>query len=142
MTNTLPDIKKEIILNAPIDKVWNLITTAEGFASWFMPITGELILEEGHTVQITSPFGDVAFKIVHIDAMNEITYSWDTEGWFATFELAEVDGGTKFTITHGGWGEPDTVVAKAGKTNSEIHTLMNGGWDMIVNFKLKMAAEM
>lgn len=141
MSNTLPDIKKEIILNTTKEKAWNLITTAEGFANWFMPITGEFKLEEGHTFQITSPFGLVEFKVLSFDPMNSITFNWDTEGWFATFELTEVDGGIKFDITHGGWGEPDTVIEKAGKTNAEIHSIMSPGWDMIVNFKLKMAAE-
>ncbi len=137
---TLPAIEKEVILSAPIEKVWNLITTAEGFEAWFMPITGEFKVEEGHAFQISSPFGLVEFKVLEVNAPNRIKFSWDTEGWYASCELEEVAEGTKFKLTHGGWGEADAIVEKAGKTNAEIHEIMSGGWDMILNFKLKMAA--
>ncbi|MCV5062958.1 SRPBCC domain-containing protein, partial [Escherichia coli] len=35
--NTLNDIKQTIVFNASIQKVWSVVSTAEGIASWFMP---------------------------------------------------------------------------------------------------------
>lgn len=35
--NKLPDITKSITLEAPIQKVWETVSTSEGIAKWFMP---------------------------------------------------------------------------------------------------------
>lgn len=34
---TLPDIRQTLVLNAPIQKVWDAVATSEGIAAWFMP---------------------------------------------------------------------------------------------------------
>ena len=34
--HTLPDIKQTIVLEAPIQKVWEKVSTAEGISAWFM----------------------------------------------------------------------------------------------------------
>ncbi len=41
--HTLTDIKQTIVFNASIQKVWNVVSTAEGIASWFMP--NDFVLE-------------------------------------------------------------------------------------------------
>ena len=51
--NTLNDIKQTIVFNAPIQKVWNVVSTAEGIASWFMPNDFELAV--GHEFHVQSP---------------------------------------------------------------------------------------
>ena len=43
---TLTEIRKTIVLNASIDKVWKSVATSEGIAAWWMPNTFEPIL--GH----------------------------------------------------------------------------------------------
>ena len=44
--NNVPDIKQTVIIQSPIQKVWETVTTSEGIASWFMPNDFELQL--GH----------------------------------------------------------------------------------------------
>lgn len=141
MIYNLPDIKKEVVLNAPIDKVWEFITTAENFASWFMPIKGEFKLERNYEFQIVSPFGPINLTLSHIDAPYKLTYTIKDIDWFATIELSNIDGNTRFNLTHGGWGKSDETFEKAGKSNKEVYGTMDVGWDLIVNFKLKMAIE-
>lgn len=34
---SLPDIRRTIVMNAPIGKVWEAVATSEGIAAWFMP---------------------------------------------------------------------------------------------------------
>lgn len=36
MASELPEICKTIVLNAPIEKVWKAVSTAEGIAGWWM----------------------------------------------------------------------------------------------------------
>lgn len=141
MTNNqsaLPDIVQTITVQAPIQRVWNYISTAEGIAEWFMP--SNFKAEEGFEFTIQSPFGPSPCKVIEVDEPFTIKFAWDTDGWVATFQLKEIENGTQFTVIHGGWKEADTIVAKAQKSQSEIRNTMNGGWVGIVK-KFKQVVE-
>lgn len=139
MENTLQDIKKTVILEAPIQKVWDTVSTAEGIASWFMP--NDFQPKVGHEFHVQSPFGPSPCKVTELDAPHRLSFSWDTDGWFISFLLKEVDGKTEFTLIHGGWKEPDTILPKPNEKSSVIRDRMNQGWEQIVNQGLKKAVE-
>jgi uncharacterized protein YndB with AHSA1/START domain len=139
MENTLQDIKKTIILEAPIQNVWDTVSTAEGIASWFMP--NDFQPKVGHEFHVQSPFGPSPCKVTELDAPHRLSFSWDTDGWFISFLLKEVDGKTEFTLIHGGWKEPDTILTKPNEKSSVIRDRMNHGWEQIVNQGLKKAVE-
>jgi uncharacterized protein YndB with AHSA1/START domain len=139
MENTLQDIKKTVILEAPIQKVWDSVSTAEGIASWFMP--NDFQPKVGHEFHVQSPFGPSPCKVTELDAPHRLSFSWDTDGWFISFLLKEVDGKTEFTLIHGGWKEPDTILTKPNEKSSVIRDRMNHGWEQIVNQGLKKAVE-
>ncbi|KGR77901.1 hypothetical protein CD29_13510 [Ureibacillus manganicus DSM 26584] len=136
--NTLPDIIQSIFVEAPIQKVWNYISTAEGISEWFMP--NDFKAEEGYEFTIQSPFGPSPCKVIEVNEPNTIKFEWDTDGWVATFKLQEVENGTEFTVIHGGWKEGEAIVPKAQRTNSEIRDTMNAGWAGIVK-KFKQVIE-
>lgn len=136
--NNVPDIKQTVIIQSPIQKVWETVTTSEGIASWFMPNDFELQL--GHEFHVQSPFGPSPCKVIEIDAPNRLTFSWDTDGWFVTFILKDLGDKTEFTLIHGGWKEADAIVPKAGEKASNIREKMNQGWAGIVN-KLRKLIE-
>ena len=139
MENTLQDIKKTVILEAPIQKVWDTVSTAEGIASWFMP--NDFQPKVGHEFHVQSPFGPSPCKVTELDAPHRLSFNWDTDGWFISFLLKEVDGKTEFTLIHGGWKEPDTILTKPNEKSSVIRDRMNHGWEQIVNQGLKKAVE-
>ncbi|MFS0604515.1 SRPBCC family protein [Peribacillus frigoritolerans] len=139
MENTLQDIKKTVILEAPIQKVWDTVSTAEGIASWFMP--NDFQPKVGHEFHVQSPFGPSPCKVTELDPPHRLSFSWDTDGWFISFLLKEVDGKTEFTLIHGGWKEPDTILTKPNEKSSVIRDRMNHGWEQIVNQGLKKAVE-
>ncbi len=136
--NNVPDIKQTVIIQSPIQKVWETVTTSEGIASWFMPNDFELQL--GHEFHVQSPFGPSPCKVIEVDAPNRLTFSWDTDGWFVTFILKDLGDKTEFTLIHGGWKEADAIVPKAGEMASVIREKMNQGWAGIVN-KLRKLIE-
>jgi uncharacterized protein YndB with AHSA1/START domain len=139
MENTLQDIKKTVILEAPIQKVWDTVSTAEGIATWFMP--NDFQPKVGHEFHVQSPFGPSPCRVTELDAPHRLSFSWDTDGWFISFILKEVDGKTEFTLIHGGWKEPDTILPKPNEKSSVIRDRMNQGWEQIVNQGLKKAVE-
>lgn len=141
MTNeqkNLPDIIQTVTVRAPIQKVWDYVSTAEGISEWFMP--NDFQLEEGFTFTIQSPFGPSPCKVIEVDKPNKISFEWDTDGWILTFLLKEIGDETEFTVIHGGWKEEGTIVPKAQRPNTEIRNTMNQGWAGIV-LKFKKVVE-
>ena len=137
--HTLQDIKKTIILEAPIQQVWDTVSTAEGIASWFMP--NDFQPKVGHEFHVQSPFGPSPCKVMELDAPHRLSFSWDTDGWFISFILKELDDKTEFTLIHGGWKEPETILPKPNEKSTVIRDRMDHGWEQIVNQKLKKAVE-
>ena len=130
MEKTLQDIKQTIILEAPIQKVWEKVSTAEGIASWFMP--NDFKPEVGHKFHLQSPFGPSPCKVTEVDPPNRLSFTWDTEGWVVSFILKELGDKTEFTLIHGGWKQADEIIGKAGEKASVIHDRMSGGWTGIL----------
>ncbi|MFF2458835.1 MULTISPECIES: SRPBCC domain-containing protein [Peribacillus] len=137
--HTLQDIKKTVILEAPIQQVWDTVSTAEGIASWFMP--NDFQPKVGHEFHMQSPFGPSPCKVTELDAPHRLSFSWDTDGWFISFILKELDGKTEFTLIHGGWKEPETILPKPNEKSSVIRERMDHGWEQIVHAKLKKVVE-
>lgn len=139
MTEKLQNIIKTITLNAPIEKVWRKVTDAEQITEWFMQNDFKPVV--GHEFTIQSPFGPSPCKVEQVEKPHFIRFSWDTDGWFVTFELKEIGEKTEFTLTHGGWKEASQIVPKANIAVKDVHRNMVGGWSMIIGQKLKEAVE-
>ncbi|WP_322741748.1 SRPBCC domain-containing protein [Fictibacillus phosphorivorans] len=137
--STLPDIKQTATFNAPIQKVWDSVSTSEGMSAWFMP--NDFKAEEGHEFHIQSPFGPSPCKVLVIDEPHKLSFAWDTDGWVVTFLLEEKGEQTAFTLIHSGWKEEDAIVGKANQKAQDVRDRMNGGWVGIVNERLKKVVE-
>ncbi|MGR6854859.1 SRPBCC family protein [Bacillus halotolerans] len=136
---TLPDITKHITLEAPIQKVWETVSTSEGIAKWFMP--NDFQLKEGYKFHLQSPFGPSPCKVLTVHAPGELSFEWDTDGWIVTFQLRDVGNKTEFTLIHSGWKKPDEMIGKANEKSSVIRDKMDGGWTDIVNERLGKAVQ-
>jgi uncharacterized protein YndB with AHSA1/START domain len=143
-------IEKTIVLRAPRDRVWHAITDFKQFGTWFgvefdLPfvagakMTGRMTPTKVDPViaKMQEPFAGAKFDctIDRIEPMNLFSFRWhpfaiDAKTDYSAepmtlvvFELAEVDGGTRLTITESGFDRiPLERRAKAFEANS-------GGWD-------------
>lgn len=123
--HTLPDIRKTMVLNAPIQKVWDAVATSEGIAAWFMP--NDFQPEDGYEFHLNAgPFGMSPCKVTQIDPPNRLSFRWGKD-WTLTFELAELDGKTQFTLIHSGWDADKTT--EFGQPHSAVRENMSQGWD-------------
>lgn len=134
---TLPEIRKTIVLNAPIEKVWNAVATAEGIASWWMPSTFEPILGKEFILH-AGDFGDSPCKVTELDPPNRLGFDWGKD-WHLTFELKNVNGKTEFTLIHSGWDAEKAT--EFGQPHSIVRGFMDSGWEKIVNQKLPSVIE-
>ncbi len=139
LVSTLPDIKQTATFNAPIQKVWDAVSTSEGMSAWFMP--NDFKAKEGHEFHIQSPFGPSPCKVLVIDEPHKLSFAWDTDGWVVKFLLEEKGDQTGFTLIHSGWKEEDAIVGKANQKAQDVRDRMNGGWGGIVNERLKKVVE-
>ncbi|MFJ7668720.1 SRPBCC domain-containing protein [Lysinibacillus sp. NPDC097195] len=139
MPEQLQNIIKTVMLNAPIDKVWETVTDAEKLGSWFMPNDFKAV--EGHEFSLQSPFGPSPCKVEKVEAPHFVRFAWDTDGWYVTFELKQIGEQTEFTLTHGGWKEASHIIPKANMPAEAVRKNMDGGWTMLVGKKLKEIAE-
>jgi uncharacterized protein YndB with AHSA1/START domain len=137
--NTLQDIKQTVIFEAPIQKVWDKVSTSEGIASWFMP--NDFEPKEGHEFHLQSPFGPSPCKVLEIDAPHRLSFAWDTDGWIVSFILKELGDKTEFTLIHSGWKHPDAILPKANEKSSVIRDRMDNGWVGLVNERLRKVVE-
>lgn len=138
MANTLPDIKQTIVIEAPIQKIWEQVSTSEGIAAWFMP--NDFKPEPGYEFHLQSPFGPSPCKVTEFDPPNRLSFTWDTDGWFVSFILKELGDRTEFTLIHGGWKQSDEMVEKAQRKASDVRDTMSQGWIGILE-KLKKLVE-
>ncbi|WP_082233018.1 SRPBCC family protein [Halobacillus massiliensis] len=136
---TVEEIRKQVIFNAPVEKVWEAVASSEGMAEWFMP--NNFKAEEGHEFYLESPFETSACKVLTVKPPKEITFSWGTQGWIVHFLLEEINGKTEFTLIHSGWGHPEEKMRPTGKTHQETRNTMDGGWESIVKERLRKAVE-
>ncbi|MCE5173404.1 SRPBCC domain-containing protein [Paenibacillus profundus] len=122
--NTLPDIRQTLVLNAPIQKVWDAVATSEGIAAWFMPNNFQPI--EGYEFELNAgPFGMSPCKVTEIAPPNRLSFNWGKD-WTLTFELVDLDGKTEFTLIHAGW-DADKVT-EFGQSHAMVRDRMNQGW--------------
>lgn len=116
------DIVKTLYLKAPIEKVWAFLTVPEKLARWFHE-TDRALDERG--AQFTWLRHDSAAEdrrlmwgeVIECDPprllVHTFSHEW-IEGLVTTvrWELAEVDGGTRLLMTHGGLGAAKDPLAR------------------------------
>lgn len=141
-------IRKQTILRAPRSRVWQAISDAQAFGTWFgMAIEGPFVA--GKTVRATivptqvdpdvakqqEPYRGMAFDLMieRVEPQTCVAFRWhpgadpdmspDAPTTLVTFELEEADGGTRLTITESGFDRiPLERRAKAFADNE-------GGWE-------------
>jgi uncharacterized protein YndB with AHSA1/START domain len=149
MVSSTDQIRKQVVLKAPLARVWRAISDAEQFGAWF-GVAFDGPFAAGSTMQGTiagtKADPDVAaemqayngqrftFEIVAIEPMTRFAYRWHPFAiergvdysheptTLVTFELAEVAGGTQLTITESGFDAlPEARRGDAFEAN-------DGGW--------------
>ncbi len=106
--NTEP-LVKEVIINAPVSKVWQAITQKEQMKEWYFDLA-EFRPEVGFEFQFEG--GDENKSYLHLCKVTEVVegkklvYSWRYDGFegnsFVSWELFDEDGKTRLVLTHTG----------------------------------------
>lgn len=139
--NTSTDrIERNIVLKAPLSRVWRALSNAEEFGSWFGVKFKGVVFAAGKRVQgnITYPgFEHVVFEVVieRMEPERLLSWRWHPAAVDASvdysqepttlvvFELKEVEGGTLLSVVESGFDKiPPSRRQDAFRMNS-------GGWE-------------
>ena len=85
--------------------------------------------------------GRLPARCSRFDPPHRLSFSWDDFGWRVLIELKEIEGGTEFSLTHSGWGNPEAVIAKTGMKQGMVHEIMNNGWEPMIHKNLRKVVE-
>ena len=100
-------IRRSILLNAPISRVWQALSTSEGLATWLLPNNFRPLV--GATFSfIAEPQDDwngvVMCQVIEIDEPHNLTFTWsenpDLPPTLVSFELRNLNGRTEVCLVH------------------------------------------
>jgi uncharacterized protein YndB with AHSA1/START domain len=129
----IDQIRREVVLNAPIERVWQAVTSSEEISKWFGDVV-EVDLQPGGKAKFGwSDYGDVFEAIVvEVKEPTRFSFSWAFDSNVpyddATARLVEIDlaaegDNTRLTLVESGFAQlPDDLYQKRLDANS-------GGWD-------------
>ena len=136
-TSTTDAIQKEIVLRAPPSRVWKAISDPKEFGAWFKVDMTGVKFQAGRpvTARMTYPgYEGMPFEMVvdRIEPERLFSFRWhpydidpdydysDEPMTLVEFELEEVEGGTRLTVTESGFDAiPLSRRAEAFRMNSE-----------------------
>ena len=105
----LPDIERSIIIDAPIQKVWDAVSTSEGLSAWLMPNDFQPVLGFEFTFRSEPKNGwdgIVYCKVMELNPPERIGFTWTGNGMdqYVSFELVPLEkNATQFILVHSGW---------------------------------------
>lgn len=134
--NKLPDIRHTLVLNAPLQKVWDAVATSEGIAAWLMP--NDFQPKLGHEFSLHTPYGVSPCRVTAIEPPNRLSFTWGKD-WHVSFQLEDLGGKTRFTLIHSGWAE--NAVTETGEAHTVVRERMDQGWGSVVLLRLRKLVE-
>jgi uncharacterized protein YndB with AHSA1/START domain len=131
-------IIKEVVLNAPVSKVWMALTNKNEMKQWYFDLE-EFKPEPGYNFQF---WGGTETRIyLHLCQVKSsipnqsLSYSWKYENipgeTLLTFDLFEEEDKTRLRLTHNGL---DSFPSDNPDLSSEN---FDAGWEYIINMSLK-----
>lgn len=100
-------IERDVLIAAPVERVWELITRAEHVGRWFGDAGAEIDLRPGGAVSVRWEGGhEVSGQVERVEPMTLFSWRWQQHDAGATlveFALTATDEGTRLHVTESGF---------------------------------------
>src|SRR3954463_10420188 len=99
-------IERTILIAAPIERVWDIVTTPEHMGRWFGDAGAE---REGDVIKMRwEKHGEALLRVVRSEAPTDFAYRWDANvagigDTLVEFTLVPEGDGTRVTVVESGW---------------------------------------
>lgn len=131
MTN--PEFHYVCLIDAPAEKVWQALTTAEFTRQYWHGTEVRSRWKLGSRVEFLVDGGEVGCegKVFECDPPHRLAYSWHFPRNPAaaaeapskvSFVLEDIEGATKLTVVHNGFPGPDSVT----------YAMVSTGWPFVI----------
>lgn len=130
-------LQAEVLLDAPVEKVWRLWTTEEGVKSFFAPACSIDLRVDGVYGIYFNPAaepgkrGADAMRILVLEPMRRFSFTWNAplaqpairaQRTVVMLELSPAEEGrTRLRLTHSGWG--------AGEEWDDVYRFFDRAWN-------------
>jgi uncharacterized protein YndB with AHSA1/START domain len=141
-------IEREITIDAPVDRVWAVITEPELISAWFSQAgPAEIDLRPGGVMRVDhGRYGVFPTKIVRVDPPRFLSYRWasaypgeeatEDNSTLVEFSLAPSAGGTLLRVVESGFDRLDLPADKEPTAGYQSHS---HGWVDCLGGLLKVA---
>jgi uncharacterized protein YndB with AHSA1/START domain len=105
-------IERTILIAAPIERVWEIVTTPEHIGRWFGDAGAE---REGDVIKMRwEEHGEAVLRVVRSEAPTVFAYRWDANvagigDTLVEFTLATEGDRTRVTVIESGWTQLRTT---------------------------------
>ena len=124
-------IERTILIAAPIERVWDIVTTPEHMGRWFGDAGAE---RDGDVIKMRwEEHGEAELRVVRSQAPTDFAYRWDANvagigDTLVEFTLATEGDRTRVTVIESGWSQLRTTAEeqtrlREGKTHGWKHEL-------------------
>jgi uncharacterized protein YndB with AHSA1/START domain len=142
----IPDqIEREVVIEAPVERVWALITEPEHVGAWFADAGAEIDLRPGGAMTMRwEHYGTVLGRVERVEPQRVFAYRWSTtedepaEGHstLVEFSLSADGDGTRVRVVETGFASLDAPEADRRKKLEEN----TEGWRMELGHLAEHAA--
>jgi uncharacterized protein YndB with AHSA1/START domain len=111
------EVQREIVIDAPIERVWNLVTTQENFAAWYAAGGAEIDLRPGGSMLMRwDEHGEFLAVVEVVEAPHRFVYRFAREpnqaprpgnSTRAELVLEAIGSKTRVVVTETGFAELD-----------------------------------
>jgi uncharacterized protein YndB with AHSA1/START domain len=119
----VPDqIEREVVIDAPIERVWALITEAEHIGAWFGDSGADIELRPGGAMSLSwEEHGTVRARVERVEPPRLFSYRWannvdvdpvEGHSTLVEFSLTAEDAGTRVRVVESGFATLDTSEAE------------------------------
>jgi uncharacterized protein YndB with AHSA1/START domain len=107
-------IEREVVIDAPIERVWSLITEAEHVGTWFSEAGAEIDLRPGGAMRLTwKEHGSVEARIERVEPERLFAFRWplfgetlaESNSTLVEFSLAPEGDATRLKVVESGFAE-------------------------------------
>jgi uncharacterized protein YndB with AHSA1/START domain len=121
-------IEREILISAPIERVWEIVTTPEHMGQWFGDAGAS---RSGNVITMAwEKYGEADLEVVREDAPNTFAYWWDANvkeagRTLVEFSLTPEESGTRVRVVESGFA----ALKASDEVRAELREGNVGGWE-------------
>jgi uncharacterized protein YndB with AHSA1/START domain len=136
----LEQIERETTIDAPVERVWSVLTEPEHVIGWFTKEAAEIDLRPGGAMTLTfAQHGRVRARVEAVEPPRRFAYRWtahfagdaepaDGNSTLVEFILTPDGDGTRLRVVESGFDALATTAENAARN----HELNTGGWTEMV----------